>query len=433
MADDERVPEPGHFLPSGTESETTGTAGETTPLTPAETGNRRQHGLGEARPVSISHDPVRKKAAPLPDDPEYQGFYSGPPTAPMPGAPTGSLQGTRQFGRVRYDGWKTTSPRTAVQQFATHSPYRKPVRQFSQRFVGLISALALVIVAGGTIAAYAKIDSFGNEVTNPLADPSVKPSKGPQSVAPNPTVTKTIQPVPDLVRLQKNELYTVGKLPTVKCARPKVKPTSKANLLRFYQGLLPCLHETWEPVVLKANYPFRQPKLVLAGKTNTTTCTGDSDTSNYCPADELITIEWARDLKDYKKYGDQVIVNMMDTLAHEYGHHVQNLTEMSTASHSREGYAKTKAEKLEWSRRQELQATCLGANFLGANKGTLGLTGQDLKYWEYQTKNSGDEFDPKKVRDHGSKKVQWLWAGPGFKSANPASCNTYTAPPAKVS
>ncbi|WP_328334074.1 neutral zinc metallopeptidase [Kribbella sp. NBC_00382] len=432
MADDERVPEPGHFLPSGAESDATGTAGEMTPLTPADTGNRRPQGLGEARPVSISHDPVRKKAAPLPDDPEYQGFYSGPPAAPRPGAPTGALQGTRQFGRVRYDGWKTTSPRTGVQQFATHSAYRKPVRQFSQRFVGLISALALVIVAGGTIAAYAKIDSFGNEVTNPLADPSVKPSEGPQSVAPNPTVTVTIPPVPDLVRLQKNELYQVGKVPTVKCAVPKVKPDTKANVLRFYQALLPCLHETWEPLVLKANYPFRQPKLVLAGKTSATPCTGESTNSFYCGVDETITIKWEQDLKDYKAHPEVVVV-MMDTLAHEYGHHVQRLTEMVAAVASRRGFAKTKAENLEWSRREELQATCLGAAFLGANKNTLGLTGQRLDLWERLKKNSGDEYNPKKVRDHGSKKSQWLWAGPAFKTMNPASCNTFTAPSAKVS
>jgi hypothetical protein len=53
--------------------------------------------------------------------------------------------------------------------------------------------------------------------------------------------------------------------------------------------------------------------------------------------------------------------------------------------------------------------------------------------WEYQIQHSGDEYDPKKVRDHGSRKNQWLWAGPAFKTTNPASCNTYTAPAAKVS
>jgi hypothetical protein len=435
MADDERVPEPGHFLPSSTESDATGTAGETTPLTPAETGNRRQLGLGEARPVSISREPVRKKATPLPDDPEYQGFYGGPPTAPMPGAPTGPLRGTRQLGRVRYAGWKTTNPRTVVQQFAANSPYRKPARRFSQRFVGLVSALALVIVAGGTIAAYAKIDSFGNEVTNPLADPSIKPSEGPQSVAPNPTVTVTKPAVPDDVRVKQNELYTVGKIPTVKCKAPTVKPNTAANVLRYYQALLPCLNETWEPLVLKAGYPFRQPKVGLAGqKTTAPTCTGEkSETAYYCRLDETIYMQAKDDIKWFKRYPLDGQVSMMDTMAHEYSHHIQTLVNISASSDSRQGWMKAKAAQLEENRRFELQASCLGATFLGANKDSLQLRGTALQIWEFQAKHSGDEYNPKKIRDHGSRKSQWLWVGPAFKSANPASCNTFVAPPAKVS
>lgn len=123
----------------------------------------------------------------------------------------------------------------------------------------------------------------------------------------------------------------------------------------------------------------------------------------------------------------------MDTLAHEYGHHVQLLTNILISSTSREGWAKTTAAKLEESRRAELQATCLGAAFLGANKKSLGLGGEKLDTWEFQTKHSGDEYDPKKVRDHGSRKNTWLWAGAAFKTTSPASCNTFTAPPAKVS
>src|SRR5262249_46690779 len=103
------------------------------------------------------------------------------------------------------------------------------------------------------------------------------------------------------------------------------------------------------------------------------------------------------------------------------------------AADSREGWAKTKAEKLEWSRRTELQADCLAAAFLGANKKSLGLSGRKLDLWEWETQHSGDEYNPKKVRDHGSRKSQWLWSGPAFKSTSPASCNTFTAPAAKVS
>ncbi|MEV6413507.1 neutral zinc metallopeptidase [Kribbella sp. NPDC051718] len=427
MADDERVPEPGHFLPGSDVP-----AGAASPVAPTSKPGLGL-GLGEARPISVSQEPARKKAAPLPDDPEYQGFYSGPPAAPLPDAPTGPLGGTRQFGRVRYAGWKARTPRTGVQQFSTHSPYRKPARQFSQRFVGLISALALVIVAGGTIAAYAKIDSFGNEVTNPLADPSIKPSEGPQSVAPNPTVTVTIPAVPDEVRLQKNKLYTVGKLRSVNCALPKVKPNSKANVLRFYQAMMPCLAQTWEDLVLEADYPFRQPKLALVVKGTTPACGGDlPDTSFYCPNDETIYMRWEDEVKFYKR-NPNAVVDLVRTVAHEYGHHVQQLTNIMISSQSQEGFAKSKAAELEWSRRLELQASCLGSNFISANQKSLGLVGEKMEFWKILSKNIGDELTKKKIRDHGSSKNYRFWSDQGFKTANPASCNTYTAPPAKVS
>jgi hypothetical protein len=75
----------------------------------------------------------------------------------------------------------------------------------------------------------------------------------------------------------------------------------------------------------------------------------------------------------------------------------------------------------------------LSAAFVGANKESLGVTGLKLEVWQFQAKHSGDEYNPKKIRDHGSRKSQWYWAGPAFQTANPKSCNTFTAPAAKVS
>lgn len=431
MADDEQAPEPGHFLPGGGGggSEAAPTSVARTSLTSPETANRRQLGMSKARPVGESPDPAAKKATPLASDPEYQGGYSGPPAAPLAGAPVTPLGGTRRIVRARPVTWRDTSARrTGIPQYAPQPP-RTPL---SSTVVILLCALALVVVGGGTFASYRAIDSFDNTAANPFTKPPGKRAESPQPAPPQPTETVTIQPVPDLVRLQKNKIYTVGKIPTVNCRQPKVKPTTKTNLLRFDQAIIQCMHETWEPLVLKADYPFRQPKLALAAKKTVTSCVGETDSSFYCGTDETITMQWAEDLKDYKSHPEAVVL-MMNTLAHEYGHHVQELTEMLTAVASREGYSKNKAEELEWNRRKELQATCFGAAFLGANKNTLGLRGNLLEFWEYVQKNSGDEYNPKKVRDHGAKKNVWLWASAGFKSANPASCNTFTAPAAKVS
>ncbi|MEV8374820.1 neutral zinc metallopeptidase [Kribbella sp. NPDC056861] len=434
---DEQEPKPGprvgHFLPGGDGDQPAAPAGGTprTALTPPDAVNRRQLGLGKARPLDAPVDPALKKAAPLPTDPTQQGF-GAPPVAPLAGAPVTPLRGGRQLGGARPVGWHTTSTRTGVPQFASEPPELKSPRRFSRPIVGLLSALALIAVSGGAVASYRLIDSFDSTVANPLTQPTVKPSETPLPAPAVPTKTVTVEPIPDIDRLQKNELYKAGKLATVNCAVPKVKPNTKANQLRFYQAMMPCLAETWEPLVLKAKYPFRQPKLALAAKSTASSCVGESDVSYYCGSDETITMQWEEEIKQYKRNPEFAVVSMMNTMAHEYGHHVQALTEILTAAWSREGYSKTKDEKLAWTRRKELQASCLGATFIGANKATL-LRGDSLRIWELIEKNSGDEYNPKKIRDHGSKKSQWLWAGPAFKSTNPASCNTFTAPSAKVS
>ncbi|GAA1558662.1 hypothetical protein GCM10009789_10120 [Kribbella sancticallisti] len=440
MADDEQAPTSGptvgHFLPGGAgdQGEAAPTAaGEPRATPPPATVNRPQLGLGQARPVSGPVNPPQKKGAPLPTDPADAGGFGAPPPAPLPGAPATPLKGTRQLGGARPTGWHSTSTRSGVPQFTAQPPDLRQQRRFSRAIVATFSVLVLVVLGGGVVASYKLIDSFDNTVENPLARPSVRPSEEPAPAPPQPTVTKTVQPVPDEVRVKQNKLYTVGRLASVKCAEPKVKPNSELNVLRYYRALLPCLNETWEPLVLEAGYPFRQPKLTVVTKKSPSQCTGEIDTAFYCGNDESINMDWQDDVKAFKRSELSARAWMLDTMAHEYAHHVQMLTNIAISSASREGWMKSPAAKLEENRRFELQATCLGAVFLGANKDSLGLRGLKLETWEYQTKHSGDQYNPKKIRDHGSRQNQWAWAGPAFKSANPASCNTFTAPAAKVS
>jgi uncharacterized protein len=425
-------PEPGHFLPGGTGDVLTDSdAAAARPLT----GSRRQSvGLGKARDISGPDPALRRVARPLPTDPNATGEYSGPPAAPMAGAPLTPLTGTRRTGGSRPVGWHSNPSRTGA-QFTTEAPPVKPPRHYSRAVIAGLSALVLVMLTGATIAGFKLIDSYGNPVDNPMSRPSVKKSEVPLPTPPDPTVTITKQGVPDTVRLQQNKIYTVGKLPAVHCKEPSIKPNSQSAILTYYRALVPCLNKAWEPLVTKAGYTFRPPKVVLQTNQGASpdTCTGESDVAYYCSDSESINISWKSDLEWYKDDPLGARVWMIDTFAHEYGHHVQQMTEMITASWSRQGWTKSNSMKLEWSRRRELQATCFGAAFLGANKQALGLSGAKLDKWEWETQHSGDEYNPKKVRDHGSKKSQWLWAGPAFQSANPASCNTFTAPATKVS
>ncbi|ADB30294.1 metalloprotease-like protein [Kribbella flavida DSM 17836] len=416
------APGPGHFLPGGDGQ----VGGAETPRPLRAKGQAT--GLGKAVPVGAG-EPRPRVAAPLPTEPGQSG-YGAPPPAPLPGAPSAPLTGSRQRGGSRPVGWSSSSARRTP-QFAADPVPVKPPRQFSKPVIVAVAVLAVIALSGAGVAGYRMMDSY-DTVANPLARPSVKQTDAPLPAPPQPTVTVTATPVPDAVRVKQNALYTVGKVPAVNCADPKIKPSSEAAALRYYRALLPCLNRAWEPLVRKAGYPFRAPKLVLYAK-NQTSCTGESNLAFYCGEDETITMRGDQDAKLFRQAPESGRAAIMSTLSHEYAHHVQMLTNILISSRSREGWATTEPAKLEENRRMELQASCLGAAFLGANKAALGLTGRRLTAWEFQTKHSGDEYNPKKKRDHGSRKNQWLWAGVSFKTANPASCNTFVAPAAKVS
>ncbi|MEV6282686.1 neutral zinc metallopeptidase [Kribbella sp. NPDC051770] len=383
--------------------------------------------MSKAKPLSDAQ-PTQRKGAPLPTDPGQTG-YGAPPPAPLPGAPSTPLTGTRQRGGARPVGWNSPSSRRPP-QFTDTTP-AAPVRRLPQPVLVSAAVVGVVALIGAAILGYRAMDTF-DTVANPLANPSAKQTEVPLA-PPRPTVTVTATPVPDAVRVKQNGLYKAGKVAAVNCTAPAVKPSTEAAALRFYQAILPCLNRAWAPLVRKAGYEFRPPKVVLWAK-GQTSCTGEpTDVAFYCGDAETITMRGDQDSKLFRQDATSGRIHAMDTLAHEYGHHVQMLTNILISSSSRKGWAKTEPAKLEESRRLELQASCLGAAFLGANKTALGITGQRLETWEWQTKHSGDEYNPKKVRDHGSRKNNWLWSGASFKTTNPASCNTFTAPAAKVS
>lgn len=438
------------------DAEPSPTAGNDIGLSSAEL-HAANPGAAERSDADSSHDASHEVDA---DADLVTRRFGAPPPAPSPGAPPPGtpLSGTHQVGETSLAGWQTASSRSgqfggsgarglppvmsdgagpsdrAGGKFCADPPPVKPERRFSKPAIAAFCAITLLAVSGGAFASMKLIDSYDNLVDNPLAGPTVKSSgEAQRAPAPEPTVTVTVKPVPDAVRVKQNKLYSAGRLASLNCKEPSVKPANKAAMLRFYRAVLPCLNRTWAPLVRKAGYEFREPTLVMYDKRARSACSGETDLAFYCGSDETITMQWARDLAIYKKDKLFARVSMMDTLAHEYGHHVQMLTHIMISSDSREGWATTKAAKLQERRRLELQASCFAASFLGANKKSLPLTGHRLNAWQYLARHSGDEYNPSKVRDHGSRKNNWLWAEPAFQSANPKSCNTFAAPAARVS
>ncbi|MFD7159785.1 neutral zinc metallopeptidase [Kribbella sp. NPDC059898] len=291
----------------------------------------------------------------------------------------------------------------------------------------------------GVLVALVVLAATGCARTEPAAvpTPAVTPTPTP---TPTPTRTRATAPSSPMSidmtsGVVHNKLYTAGRVPVVPCALPRPQLTTKAGLVAYGNALVACMNKAWAPLVLKADavqtsvelipYSARHPKATPA-------CTdppGSADAFYYFGG---FTGRICFDTDIYLDSKDQEfnLVNFEQLIAHEYGHHVQYSVGILTL-YDELMRGKSEARQLEVMRRKELQASCLGAAFLGANKSTFGLSGLRLRYWRYVVSHVGDEYS--KVRDHGSRKNHSYWTTRAFTSTTPATCNTFTAPAKRVS
>lgn len=113
---------------------------------------------------------------------------------------------------------------------------------------------------------------------------------------------------------------------------------------------------------------------------------------------------------------------LFQVLAHEYGHHVQQLSGIMTAFNSRK-YKNAKAVLPEL-RKIELQAECLSGAFLGSVWRSLDRRESDFRYVLNAAYSTAT---------HGTAKNIAYWLTRGFQQDSPGACNTFTAPRSRVS
>ncbi|MEV8373718.1 neutral zinc metallopeptidase [Kribbella sp. NPDC056861] len=236
-----------------------------------------------------------------------------------------------------------------------------------------------------------------------------------------------------------NKLYTTGAIQASKCKEVNVSLRTAAGVKAYDQQLLNCMWAAWAPTLKAsgANYSIK-PTLVIysASKVATNCGTVSYPTSYFCGygTQSHIYIPWAYIAGFWKQSPTYARAYATNTLAHEYGHHVQYRTGILSASWSRQYAFTTSAAKLEESRRRELQASCLGSAMLGANKKYYPLSGGLYTQWKYLVEHSGDiKGYP---RDHGSFANHGFWSHSGFYAASSKTyanrCNTFNSASARV-
>ncbi|MEV0802537.1 neutral zinc metallopeptidase [Kribbella sp. NPDC050281] len=298
--------------------------------------------------------------------------------------------------------------------------------------IGLVVLAVLVVGSGITLLVRNAGDDTPQATNTPSTATSESPSESPSdSPSPSPTPTKQV-PSRDDQLVTANKLYKIGPIATASCAEPPFSPANFAAARAYYNRLLPCLNRTWSLAMKKAGIRFVPPKAVVyAGQVPSPCGVQRSVRAAYCATNLTIYIPYAVDNRNFKSNAVYSRALRLNTFAHEYGHHVQYLTGILVASMAR-AQKMTPAQKLLESRRRELQATCLGGAYLGANAPVIPMNGPLLVNWKFLIAHTGDDYSRPRVHTHGNRVSNYRWLVAGYNRKSPNYCNTYTAVPARV-
>ncbi|MGC4940119.1 neutral zinc metallopeptidase [Kribbella sp. DT2] len=229
--------------------------------------------------------------------------------------------------------------------------------------------------------------------------------------------------------LVNSALYGAGGLGELNCPAQKLGDGSLAAQKVYYEKLFKCLNDAWRPALSKIGVNKPDPGLVVFDKPVTTACGTFKPLSGrvlafYCYGNQVMYT----DVQQMNKaFGPKEDLAYLMTIAHEYGHHVQGVTELFYA---RAYYLQDHPEqKLESSRRNEVQASCLGGVFSRAVEKSYPFTNR-MKEFEFQAGHSFGESEdtPPEERTHGLASTQGFWIMNGYNIGETKACNTFAAP-----
>ncbi|MEU8384342.1 neutral zinc metallopeptidase [Streptosporangium sp. NPDC048865] len=325
---------------------------------------------------------------------------------------------------------------------------------------GILGVFALLVVGLVVMSAVAK-KSLRSDPVSPVAiplptfdsRPSYTPSPEPTrsaSAEPSRTTTSsdisedTIAP-PARVRtlnttLENNTLYRTGGLPRVNCPAGSASIYSHSQLKALILRTSKCMDRGWSQIMRKQGIKWHPPGYALTATKGRGAC-GDfpspgSMVPYYCPRNTTIyasTRAMARGVGNSGGYGSITewhggVISMM---AHEYGHHVQQLSGLSDTWWQRSLRSSSRSGKLALSRRFELQATCFGAMFMRSVSASYPVTPARRNTLYYFYSRVGDW--PGYPRDHGSPANNNRWFRQGYEKNKAFQCNTWLAPSSSTS
>lgn len=207
------------------------------------------------------------------------------------------------------------------------------------------------------------------------------------------------------------------------------------KLADFVSVVLADTEDTWEKIFRDMGRSYPKPSLVLFSDAVQSACgnAGSATGPFYCPADRKVYIDLSfyQDLKDdLNAPGDFAQAYV---IAHEIGHHVQNLLGITDQVHRLRGRV-AEAEYNQASVKLELQADCFAGLWANhANRVRNILEPGDVEEALNAASMIGDDRLQQKSRGyvtpdsftHGSSRQRVQWFNQGLRIGRMNSCNTF--------
>ena len=234
-------------------------------------------------------------------------------------------------------------------------------------------------------------------------------------------------------------------------ARPRQTGTPQDEMGRFVARVLGSTEAQWKDIFAKQNATYRPPTLVMYSGTTQAACGGVAQSAMgpfYCPSDQKVYLDTSFFSQIATRFGGRDVGSktcqfaQAYVIAHEIGHHVQQLLGILTRAHSAQQASGDRAEANRIQVRVELQADCFAGvwakheNDREVSQGkppfiepgdvetalrTAAAIGDDTLQRRAQGRVVPDSFT------HGTSEQRQRWFRTGLTNGTVASCNTFAA------
>lgn len=220
-------------------------------------------------------------------------------------------------------------------------------------------------------------------------------------------------------------------------AQPQQGGTTKDESCRLNQfsqescNALSSLNKTWEPMLQRKGADFARPPLNFYSQVGDSGCGAAQSAMGpfYCPADQSIYIDTDFYTELEQRLGAGGDFARAYVIAHEYGHHIQNLTGLADQIRSEQQRDPSRANNLQV--RMELQADCYAGVWAARNRDRIdpgdfeeGMNAAHSIGDDTLMRNAGRR-PVEEAFTHGSSEQRMAWLRKGLTTGDEDQCDTF--------